>query len=805
MSHQLPPLLIEATPQSTAPVRSASSCRSWSARDAFVRGLFTRPRLGLFTFVFTHRLAGLIICLLVGFSLSSAQLAAQTTQPTADPGSPPTTRRSPVLELYHGVEVADPYRWLEQTEAAETRGWVAAQNAYTARALATPSRAAIERRLLELSNYQRWGVPRVHGERIFYLHNDGLSNHARLLVIDQPDATPRPLLDPNTMATDGTMALANWKVSHDGRYLAYGISAAGSDLRYWHLRDVDTGRDLPEVWRCADVVWNADGRSMFYVRHDRQIGGPTDRGRYVLRLFYHQIGQSLSTDRLVYERGDDRPWSLDPRVTEDGRYLVLRISSGMSQLSQLLYLDLENPQATVQALTPAQDAQYTWVGSQGNQFWILTDRGAPRGQIIQCDVTAAEVDWERPWLDETEDLLVGASRCGGRWIVRYLRHGTSLVKVLSDEGEWLADVSLPGLGTVTGFESRSSDTSSFFGFSSYTRPLTIYRFDSRSLRSTVYYQPQLAANLDDYETAQHFYTSTDGTRVPMLLVGRAIPRAREELEQQQQQQQQQQQPVEQQQHEPSRQDQHERLRPTLLYGYGGFQISITPSFSVANLVWLELGGLLAVPSIRGGGEYGRAWHEAGKGERKEQSFADFIAAARYLIEERFTSSRQLAIHGTSNGGLLVGVAATQHPELFAAALPHVGVFDMLRYQHFSMGAAWIPEYGSAQRADEFARLWRYSPLHQVRQGVDYPAMLITTADHDDRVTPAHSYKFAAALQSAQQVARDSATDSTAVRNILLRVDERVGHGSGMPTAKLIASATDSLVFLTTTLATRDQE
>ncbi|MFM9118336.1 MAG: prolyl oligopeptidase family serine peptidase [Planctomycetota bacterium] len=705
-----------------------------------------------------------IIALLATVTANSllAQDVRNAFSSAPDATVPPPTRSVSLVESYHGVEVSDAYRWLEQTEHPETRAWVTAQNAYTARQLDSPHRSAIKQRLTELWNYERWGVPRVHGGRTFYSYNDGLSNQARLYVIDKPGQTPRLLLDPNTMAADGTVSLASWKVSPDGRFLAYSVSDAGSDLRWWRIRDVQAGYDLVDAWRCSDVVWNANSQSLFYVRHERQPAGTTDRGRYVLRLFEHSLGQSFSRDQQVYERGDDRAWSLEPRVTEDGRYLVLRISSGMSQRSQLLVKDLLDPHSPTRPITPLSDAQYSFVGNRGSQFWLLTDRDAPRGRIVLCDIAAAsDVPSWQTWIEEREDLLVGASRCGGRWIVRYLRDAMAVVKLFDGEGRWLQDLPLPGLGTVTGFESHSSDTDVYYGFTSYTTPLTIYRFQAETLESTVYRIPQLAASLADYETTQFFYTSTDGTQVPLLIVGRR-----------------------------------EGPQPTLLYGYGGFQINVTPSFSVANLVWLELGGLLAVPNIRGGGEYGRAWHEAGSGASKEQSFEDFIAAARFLLDHHHTSPSQLAIHGSSNGGLLVGVAATRHPELFAAALPHVGVFDMLRYQHFSMGAAWIPEYGSSDRATDFARLWNYSPLHRVRADVSYPPMLITTADHDDRVTPAHSYKFAATLQ---------ATSSAASRPILLRVDERVGHGSGTPTSKLIAGATDSLVFLTTMLNVKIEE
>lgn len=671
----------------------------------------------------------------------------------------PHTLKQTVVDNYHGVRVEDPYRWLEDDHAPETKAWVEAQNRVTFDYLARlPQRETLRTRLTQLWNFERYSPPARRGSRYFFSKNDGLQNQSVLYVADTLDGPPRVLLDPNQWSADGTVALTGAAATEDGRLLAYGRSIAGSDWQEWFVRDVQTGRDLPDHIRWvkfSSASWRKDGSGFYYSRFDE----PDEKAKltglnYYHKLYFHRLGTPQSEDQLVYHRPDQKEWGFHGQVTDDGRYLVITVTRGTDPKNCIFYLDLTAPDARVVELLPDFQADFTFVDNDGPVFWFRTDLEAPRGRIIAVDIRRPDRAHWRELVPQAEDTLRQVRVVGDRFVAEYLHHARSLLRLYRLDGQPDGEIPLPGLGTVSALSGRRGDTELFFHYTSFTIPGRIYRYDLRTRELTIWRQPLLPFNPDDYETRQIFYTSRDGTRVPMFLSYRKglVPNGRV---------------------------------PTLLYGYGGFNISVTPTFSVANLVWMEQGGLYAVPNLRGGGEYGETWHRAGMKENKQNVFDDFIAAAEWLIQRRYTSPRHLAIAGGSNGGLLVGACMTQRPDLFAVALPAVGVMDMLRFHKFTIGWAWTVEYGCADNPDEFRYLYAYSPLHNLRPGVRYPATLITTADHDDRVVPAHSFKFAARLQECQ--ARNGPP-------VLIRIDTRAGHGAGKPTAKLIEEAADRLAF-----------
>lgn len=675
----------------------------------------------------------------------------------------PTSRPGDHVDTYHGEAIKDPYRWLEQLDSAETRAWVAAQNQVTFGYVERlPQRARFKQRLSELWNYERHSIPHLQGGRYFFQRNDGLQNQPILYVADRLDAAPRPLVDPNQLARDGTAALSGWRVSRDGKLLAYGIARAGSDWREWRVRDVTTGRDFAEVlkWiKFSDVSWTVDHKGFFYSRYDEPKSGQEFTGaNYHQKLYYHRVGEPQSSDKLIYERPDHKEWAFDGQVTEDGRLLVVKVWRGTERKHQILVRRLAEPESPWIELVTGFDARYELVTSNDDSLWLHTDRDAPQGRIVGVRLSAPQPEAWETIVRESSDVLIDASAVGRRLIVRYLRDAASKVRVFKLDGGEERDVELPGWGSVEGFHGWKSDGETFFSFSNFATPPSIYRYDIETGKSTVFRTPRVAFTPADFEQKQVFYLSKDGTRVPMTLIYKRGLAPNGE-------------------------------NPTLLHAYGGFNVSLTPSFSLANIVWLERGGLLAVANLRGGGEYGRAWHEAGMLANKQNVFDDFIAAAQWLIDNKYTNSKRLAITGRSNGGLLIGAAMTQRPELFAAALPGVGVLDMLRYHKFTIGWAWQSEYGSSDDPEQFRFLRAYSPLHNLKPGVKYPATLITTGDHDDRVVPAHSYKFAAALQACQ------AGDAP----VLIRIETQAGHGAGTPTAKLIDAAADTLGFVAETL------
>jgi prolyl oligopeptidase len=678
---------------------------------------------------------------------------------------PPSYPDPTVVDIYHGQAVPDPYRWLEDLDSEQTRAWIEAQNHLTFNYLQQiPARQRIRERLTQLWNYEKYSQPFKEGGRYFYFKNDGLQNQSVLYTQESLEGQARVLLDPNTFSEDGTVALSGIAISrardsgaeHAGRYLAYGLSRSGSDWQEWKVRDIETGEDLPDHLRWvkfSGASWTLDGQGFFYSRYDEPApGSEYESANYFQKLYYHRLGTPQSEDVLVYHRPDQKEWGFAGGVTEDGNYLIISVWRGTDPKNLIFYKDLRDPQSPVVELIREFEAEYSFVGNDGSRFWLLTDCQAPRRRLVAIDLE--QPDQVQEVIPEAEETLQGVSLINNQFVAFYLKDAHTQIKTFALDGTYLGEIPLPGLGSASGFGGKRYDTETFYTFTSFTTPPTIYRYDFTTGTSTLFRQPQVDFDPQAYEVQQVFYTSKDGTRIPMFLVHRrGLARTGD--------------------------------RPTLLYGYGGFGIPLTPSFSVGLVAWLEMGGVYAQPNLRGGGEYGEEWHQAGTKLNKQKVFDDFIAAAEWLIAHGYTNPAKLAISGGSNGGLLVGACLVQRPELFAAALPAVGVFDMLRFHKFTIGWAWISEYGSPENPEEFKALYAYSPLHNLKPGTAYPATLITTADHDDRVVPAHSFKFAAALQAAQGGSQP----------ILIRIDTKAGHGAGKPTSKLIEEAADRWAFL----------
>jgi prolyl oligopeptidase len=667
------------------------------------------------------------------------------------------------VDDYHGTLVADPYRWLEDPDSEETTAWVEAENEVTFAYLeAIPARERIKERLTQLWNYEKYGVPFKKGERYFYFKNDGLQNQSVLYTLTALTGEPTVLLDPNTLSEDGTVALAGLSISEDGKFLAYSLSTSGSDWQEWKVRDVESGQDLADhlKWvKFSGASWTQDSRGFFYSRYDE----PNDttkhqEANYFQKLFYHRLGAPQAEDVLVYERLDEKEWGFSGEVTEDGTYLIISVWKGTDSKNLVFYKDLSSADAGVIELINTFEANYSFIEHEDTLFWFQTDLEAPRGRVIAIDISQPERENWKEVIPQAAETLGGVSVLNHQFVVSYLKDAHTQIKIFSLEGSFEHEVALPGLGSAGGFSGKKHDTETFYSFTGFTTPNTIYRYDMVRDQSTIFREPKVEFNPEDYQTKQVFYKSKDGTQIPMFITHKKGLKL-------------------------------DGQNPTYLYGYGGFNASLTPGFSVSNLVWMEMGGVYALPNLRGGGEYGEDWHQAGTKLKKQNVFDDFIAAAEWLIDHQYTAPAKLAIGGGSNGGLLVGACMAQRPDLFGAALPAVGVMDMLRFQKFTIGWAWVAEYGSSENAEEFKALYAYSPLHNLKPGTAYPATLITTADHDDRVVPAHSFKFAAALQETHK----------GEAPVLIRIETKAGHGAGKPTTKVIEEAADRWAFLVRTL------
>jgi len=694
--------------------------------------------------------------LLTGMFTNARPSQAQTLQY-------PSARKSDVVDDYHGTKVADPYRWLEDPDSPESRSWIEAENRLTNAYLADiPARGRIRDRLTKLWNYPKFGAPFRKAGRYFFFKNDGLQNQSVLYKQASLSANPETLLDPNLLSEDGTVALSSLAVSDDGRLLAYGTAASGSDWEEFRVRDVATGQDRPDhlKWiKFSGASWTKDGAGFFYSRYPEPTEKAlTDVNRFQ-KLYYHRLGTDQAEDVLVYERPDQPDWGMNAEVTDDGRYAILNVWLGTDRRNRVYYRDLKSAKrptvkGDVVRLLDDFDASYAFVGSDGSVFYFLTDLDAPRKRVIAIDTRHPERGRWREVIPQGPDVLEGVQIIHDTFVANYMHDAASRLRLFALDGRMLKDLELPTLGSIGSITGERKDDEMFYAFTSFLYPTTIFRYDFRSGTTSVFKAPAIDFDPSGYETKQVFYTSKDGTRVPMFIThkkGLAL----------------------------------DGTNPTLLYGYGGFNISLTPSFSVGTLVWLEMGGVYAQPNLRGGGEYGEEWHQAGMLDRKQNVFDDFIAAAEYLVAQRYTSSQKLAIAGGSNGGLLVGAALTQRPELFGAALPAVGVMDMLRFHKFTIGWAWVTDYGSADSASQFPYLYKYSPLHNIRAGTKYPATLVTTADHDDRVVPGHSFKFTATLQAAQ----------AGPEPVLIEIETKAGHGAGKPTSKIIEEQADRFAFL----------
>jgi prolyl oligopeptidase len=672
----------------------------------------------------------------------------------------PDTRRDDHVDVYHGTQVPDPYRWLEQDvrESREVADWVAAENKVTFGYLeAIPEREAIRKRLTELWDYEKYSSPFKAGGRYYYLKNDGLQNQSALYVLDSLDDQPRLLIDPNTWSKDGTVALAGMAFSDDGRYVAYGVADAGSDWQVQRIMEIESGRVLDDElkWlKFSSISWTLDGEGFFYSHYDEPDPGAKFQDLNLnQQISYHRVGTPQSADVLVYRRPDEPTWGFGHVVTEDGRYLVINVWKGTDDKYRILYKDLDEPYGMPIELIDNFEHEYSFVGNDGPVFYFKTDVDAPRRRLIAIDTRRPQTEHWKEIIPQAEETLSGVSFVANLFVTEYLKDARTQVKIYQTDGSFVREVAFPALGSASGFGGKRTDTETFYSFSSFATPPSIYRYDMITGESTLLRKAEVDFDPDDYEVEQVFYQSADGTRIPMFISHKKGLKL-------------------------------DGNNPTMLYGYGGFNVAMTPSFAISRLAWMEMGGVFAVANLRGGGEYGEEWHQAGTKLNKQNVFDDFIAAAEWLIAHKYTRTEKLAIEGRSNGGLLVGAVLTQRPDLFGATLPGVGVMDMLRFHQFTAGRFWVDDYGSADNAQEFPALLAYSPYHNLKPN-KYPPTLVTTADTDDRVVPGHSFKFAAQLQHAQQ------GDAP----VLIRIETRAGHGAGKPTAMVIEELADMYAFL----------
>ena len=666
----------------------------------------------------------------------------------------PETARGEVVDNYFGTEVPDPYRWLEDDNSEATAAWVAAENAVTEDYLSQiPFRGAIRERLTQLWNYPKEGAPSKHGDWYYYYYNDGLQNQSVLCRTQQPGEAGEVFLDPNTLSEDGTVALSAVSFSKDGRYFAYAAAASGSDWVEIRVMDTETKaltEDRIEWVKFSGAVWAPDSKGFYYSAYDAPKEGVYSAQNQFQKVYYHKLGTPQTADRLIYEDKAHPLRYFSAWPSEDGKWLFVIASEGTSGTEVLCRKSSETKFRTLLA---GFDHDYAPVDCKEDNLYFVTNEGASNYTLKRIALNApAKVETVIP--EHEKNLLEGVGTAGGYLFASYLQDAQNQVVQYDYDGRLVREIVLPAIGTVGGFSGEEEDTELYYSLANYTAPATIYRYDIASGESTLYKSPEVAFDPALFVTEQVFYPSKDGTQVPMFITRRKDMKL-------------------------------DGKNPCLLYGYGGFQINLTPGFNPSALMFVEQGGVYCVANLRGGSEYGEAWHKAGMLENKQNVFDDFIAAAEYLIAQKYTSSARLAINGGSNGGLLVGACEVQRPDLYAVCLPQVGVMDMLRYHKFTIGWGWAVEYGSSDNEEQFPYIYKYSPLHNIKEGVKYPATLVMTADHDDRVVPAHSFKFAAQMQHCQ----------AGEAPVLIRIESKAGHGAGKPTSKRIDEAADMYAFL----------
>jgi prolyl oligopeptidase len=699
-------------------------------------------------------------------ALCAASMMSTPTAPSLAAQSPlhyPVARKSDQVDTYFGTQVADPYRWLEDTDSPETKQWVTAENALTFNYLgAIPERTAIKEQLTRIWNYPKYAVPLKRGKSYFYTENSGLQNQAVLYMRRGLKGEKKLVLDPNTLSTDGTVALGPWNATENGKYLAYAVANAGSDWEEIRVRDIEKAKDLPDTlkWvKFSGIAWTKDNKGFFYSRYAE----PKSENAMLAKnegqkLYYHRVGNPQAKDQLILERPDHPRWNINATVSDDGEYVIIYVVDGTNPNNRIYFIDLGNPgkpklDNPLVTLIDDAESQNRVIDNAGDVFFMQTNQDAPLGRVVQVDINKPAKRYWRTVIAEGADKMEDVELIGGHFVVHTLKDAHSVLQLYGLRGGLAETIRLPGIGTIAAISGKPDEWEMFYSYVSYLQPASIYYYDIEKRRQTPFNIAKLPVDSTGFETRQIFASSKDGTRIPIFVTAKKGLTL-------------------------------DGSHPTILYAYGGFDINQTPAFSPSMLQWVSMGGVFAVAVIRGGGEYGRAWHEAGMLAKKQNVFDDFIAAGEYLISQKYTSSRKLAIRGGSNGGLLIGAVETQRPDLAAVALPEVGVMDMLRYQKFTIGGAWAPEYGTSDDSTQFKTLLAYSPLQNIKPGTAYPATFITTADHDDRVVPGHSFKFAATMQAAQ----------SGPAPVLIRIDTRAGHGGGKPTSKQIDLATDELAF-----------
>lgn len=673
----------------------------------------------------------------------------------------PESKKIDHTDVYFEVEVQDPFQWLEQDvrESDEVKSWVDAQSQFTnAYIEQLPYREQIESRLTKLWDYEKYGAPFKRGGRYYFNKNDGLQNQSVVYRQNTLEDEPEVLIDPNSWSDDGTVSLGGMGFSDDGKYLAYGVQKSGSDWRTWHVMEIESGRKLDDQidWiKFGSVSWTADSKGFFYSRYDKPADAEKFQGANKnQKVFYHVVGTNQSEDKLVHEDPENPEWGFLPNVTEDGKYLVITTWKGTDDRYRILFKPLTDD-GKLTVLIDNFENEYSFVGNEGSKFYFKSDLNAPKKCILIIDVENPDRQNWKTIVAEADEAMTDAGMVGDFIVAEYLKDAKTQIKLYDLQGKFVREVEFPGIGSAGGFGGKRSHDETFYTFSSFNRPPSIYRYDMKTGESRLLRQAKVDCDPEDYEVKQVFYKSKDGTQVPMFIAHKKGIELNGK-------------------------------NPTLLYGYGGFNISLTPGFSISRLQWMEMGGVFVLANLRGGGEYGKDWHKAGTKTTKQNVFDDFIAAAEWLIDNNYTATDHIGIQGGSNGGLLVGACMTQRPDLFGACLPAVGVMDMLKFQNWTAGRFWVDDYGSSKNSkEEFEALYAYSPYHNLEDGVEYPPTMVTTADTDDRVVPGHSFKFAARLQEAQAGSNPT----------LIRIETKAGHGAGKPTAKVIEEVADQWAFL----------